>query len=56
MKFEGIVVYLTKGDVLISKSGLLMQDGKYLVFKAEYLGEGKWRAIEKIEAESKKVK
>jgi len=54
--FEGIVMYLSKDDVITSKSGILMGDGKYLVFKAKYLGKGKWKTIKKITAESKKVK
>lgn len=59
MKFEGVEMFLQKGDVITSKNGILFPDspltGKaQLVKKAEYLGDGKWVTVEKRYVDAEK--
>ena len=59
MKYEPVKILLAKGDIIKSKYGMLnkspVSDEFYLVYEAEYLGDGVWRAIKKEEAEAKEA-
>lgn len=57
--FEPTQIHLVKGDVIQSKKGFLQHSGLtdkfYCVKKAEYMGNGLFRAIQKEEIEVTEV-
>ena len=58
-EYKSIKILLTKGDIITSKKGILtksdISNKFYLVFKAEYMGNGILRAIKKEEVEAKPI-
>ena len=60
-RYEGCEVILTEGDIITSKKGMLFKTNLtgteefYYVFKAKYIGDGRWEAIRKEPAEAKKI-
>lgn len=55
-EYEGILIYIRKGEVVKLKDGMLMTSAltgkQYLVKKAKYLGDGKWEILEKEEVKT----
>ncbi len=49
LKWEGVTINISKGDIIKSKTGLLSKSpmtGKFYRWKhGEYLGSGHWRVI-----------
>jgi len=50
-EYEGVVIYIQKGEVVKFKHGMLLvaslTNKQCIVKKAKYPGEGRWEAIEK---------
>lgn len=51
--FEGVEICILPGDIVHSKKGMLWKGAisgqYYLVYSAEYRGDGKWLARKKVQ-------